>query len=241
MTDETARRRAPGMTPEERRAMIVRAALPLVAEFGGAVTTAQVARAAGIGEATVFRAFDDKDALIRACIAEALNPADMLRELHSIPLDTALEDRLLEAAEALDAHLGRMGAVMGAIHASGMPHRRPPRDRADANPDRPAAEGRPARPLGPEAVLEAGRSSGREAPLPEARSSAREASRIAVAEAITDLMEPDRAELRVSPAQAAGVFLQSQFGRPPVMESTDRRLMIDLFLHGALRREPTPA
>ncbi|MEV7628406.1 TetR/AcrR family transcriptional regulator [Actinoplanes sp. NPDC089786] len=230
MTDETARRRAPGMTPEERRAMIVRAALPLVAEFGGAVTTAQVARAAGIGEATVFRAFDDKDALIRACIAEALNPADMLRELHSIPLDTALEDRLLEAAEALDAHLGRMGAVMGAIHASGMPHRRPPRDSAPA-----------ASPLGPAAVLEAGRSSGREAPLPEARSSAREASRIAVAEAITYLLEPDSAELRVSPAQAAGVFLQSQFGRPPVMESTDRRLMIDLFLHGALRREPTPA
>ncbi|MFG1608300.1 TetR/AcrR family transcriptional regulator [Actinoplanes sp. NPDC049265] len=208
MTEPAGRRRAPGMTPEERRSMIVRAALPLVAEFGGAVTTAQVARAAGIGEATVFRAFADKEALLQACIAEALNPETMLSELHSIPLDAPLADRLVEAAEALDAHLGRMGAVMTAIHASGMPNRRPPRDRV---------------------------------PAAEDRSSGRDASMAATRSAIIELFEPDEAGLRVSPAQAAGVFLQMQFGRPPLLESGDRRLMVDLFLHGALRqRDPAP-
>lgn len=49
------------MSPEQRREMIVRAALPLVVEYGTSVTTAQIARAAGIGEGTIFRAFGDKD------------------------------------------------------------------------------------------------------------------------------------------------------------------------------------
>ena len=51
--------------------MIVAAALPLVAEYGAAVTTSQIARAAGIGEATIFRAFKDKDEVLDACVAEA--------------------------------------------------------------------------------------------------------------------------------------------------------------------------
>src|SRR5262245_36713587 len=112
MTETPTRRRAPGMSPEQRRDMIVRTALTLIAEHGAAVTTAQIARAAGIGEATIFRAFEDKDALLTACIAEVLDPAHALLELRSIALDQPLADRLLEAADALDAHLGRLGAVL---------------------------------------------------------------------------------------------------------------------------------
>lgn len=69
------RRRAPGMSPEQRRAMIIQAAIPLITEYGSAVTTAKIARAAGIGEGTVFRVFADKDELLQACIAEALSPS----------------------------------------------------------------------------------------------------------------------------------------------------------------------
>src|SRR5690348_6310622 len=118
MTETPTRRRAPGMSPEQRREMIVGAALPMVAEYGAAVTTAQIARAAGIGEATIFRVFEDKEALIAACVAAALDPEHALVQLRSIALDQPLPDRLLEAADALDAHLGRMGAVLGAVHAS---------------------------------------------------------------------------------------------------------------------------
>src|SRR4051794_2983541 len=125
MTEQPVRRRAPGMSPEQRREMIIHAALPLVAEFGTAVTTAQVARAAGIGEATIFRAFADKEALLAACVAEALDVTHLLRELRSISLDQPLAERLAEAADALRAHLDRMGTVIGALLASGH-NRRPP-------------------------------------------------------------------------------------------------------------------
>ena len=105
--------------------MIVRAALPLVAESGAAVTTAAIARAAGIGEATIFRVFADKNEVLQACITAALDPSTVLRELQSISLEQPLGERLAEAVGALDAYLGRMGAVIGAVHASGTPNRRP--------------------------------------------------------------------------------------------------------------------
>ncbi|CAM5691210.1 TetR/AcrR family transcriptional regulator [Streptomyces aurantiogriseus] len=115
----TPRRRAPGMTPDQRRAMIVAAALPLVAEYGAAVTTGRIARAAGIGEATVFRVFADKDELLDACVEEAVSPEAVLRELASISTELPLAERLAEVAEAMRAHLDRIGAVVGSLHASG--------------------------------------------------------------------------------------------------------------------------
>ncbi|MFJ4185092.1 TetR/AcrR family transcriptional regulator [Kitasatospora sp. NPDC089509] len=112
-------RRAPAMTPEGRREMIVRAALPLVIEYGTSVTTAQIARAAGIGEGTVFRVFSDKDSLLAACLAEALRPDDAVGHLAAIDPEQPLADRLVEAAEAIGGYLARMAAVSGALAASG--------------------------------------------------------------------------------------------------------------------------
>lgn len=104
--------------------MIIAAALPLVTAHGGAVTTQQVARAAGIGEATIFRVFADKEALLDAVVAEALRPDTAVAELAAIDLDQPLADRLVEAGEALKAHMDRLGAVLGALMASG--HNRAP-------------------------------------------------------------------------------------------------------------------
>ncbi|MEU1488183.1 TetR/AcrR family transcriptional regulator [Streptomyces sp. NPDC005752] len=117
--NQTTRRRAPGMSPEERRAMIIQTAIPLIAEYGAAVTTAKVARAAGIGEGTIFRVFADKDELLQACLAEALSPEHAVRELGAIEVSQPLPDRLAEAAQSLQAHLSRMGAIAGSLHASG--------------------------------------------------------------------------------------------------------------------------
>ncbi|MGV9574332.1 TetR/AcrR family transcriptional regulator, partial [Streptomyces nigra] len=103
------------MSPEQRREMIIQTAIPLIAEYGGTVTTAKIARAAGIGEGTIFRVFADKDELIQACVAEALSPDHAIRELDAIDLAQPLPDRLAEAAEALQAHMARMGAVMGSL------------------------------------------------------------------------------------------------------------------------------
>ncbi len=126
------------MTPEQRREMIIRTALPLVAEHGTAVTTAQIARAAGIGEATIFRVFTDKDELLDACVAEALRTDHVLAEIGAIPLDQPLPDRLAEAAAAIDAYLARMGLVIGTLHATGRRERRDPGG-GEPGPDRAAS------------------------------------------------------------------------------------------------------
>ncbi|AXB46364.1 TetR/AcrR family transcriptional regulator [Amycolatopsis albispora] len=113
------------MSTEQRREMIVRAVLPLVAEHGAAITTSQIAKAAGIGEGTIFRAFKDKDELLDACIAEAVRPDTALQAIAEIPLDQPLRDRLVEAAATLSAHLERLGSVVGAMFTAGRPMRRP--------------------------------------------------------------------------------------------------------------------
>ncbi|MEV6757155.1 TetR/AcrR family transcriptional regulator [Streptomyces sp. NPDC051214] len=120
--DQTTRRRAPAMSPEQRREMIIRTAIPLIAEYGAAVTTAKIARAAGIGEGTIFRVFADKDELLQACIAEALSPEHAVRELDAIDVSQPLPERLAEAAEALQAHMARMGAIMGSLGHGGGKH-----------------------------------------------------------------------------------------------------------------------
>jgi AcrR family transcriptional regulator len=110
--------------------MIVAAALPLLVERGAAVSTLQIAKAAGIGEATIFRAFADKDELLDACVAAALRNDHVLAELGAVPLDQPLAARLTEAATTLHAYLERMGAVIGAVHAAGRRGERGvPRDR----------------------------------------------------------------------------------------------------------------
>ncbi|MGW6905783.1 TetR/AcrR family transcriptional regulator [Streptomyces sp. NPDC054940] len=120
--NQTTRRRAPGMSPEQRREMIIQTAIPLIAEYGAAVTTAKIARAAGIGEGTIFRVFADKDELLQACVAEALSPEHAIRELDAIDVSQPLPDRLAEAAEALQAHMARMGAIMGSLGHRGGKH-----------------------------------------------------------------------------------------------------------------------
>ncbi|MFC3487638.1 TetR/AcrR family transcriptional regulator [Amycolatopsis roodepoortensis] len=107
------------MSADERRRMIVQSVLPLLVEHGAGVTSSQIARAAGIGEGTVFRVFKDKDELFATCFAEALKPDQVLDALAVIDLDQSLDDRLIEAADALSAHLQRMGALIAIMHGSG--------------------------------------------------------------------------------------------------------------------------
>ncbi|MBO8194051.1 TetR/AcrR family transcriptional regulator [Streptomyces oryzae] len=119
------------MDPDQRRAMIVSAALPLVVEYGPMVTTAKIARAAGIGEGTIFRVFSDKEALLAACMEEALRPDATIAHLEGISLDQPLAARLTEAAEVLRGHMNRIGDVAGALASLGKLSRPPVSDAAD--------------------------------------------------------------------------------------------------------------
>ncbi|MCF3146021.1 TetR/AcrR family transcriptional regulator [Streptomyces platensis] len=175
--------------------MIVAAALPLVAEYGAAVTTGQIARAAGIGEGTIFRAFKDKDELLDACVTEALGTDHVLRALASISLDAPLATRLAEAAEALHIHMERMGTVVGTLHASG--HRR------GRSPDSGSRGGETALPDGGGGEVPPLDGRGGEAPPPDSRKQ----SLAALRNAVIELLEPDRAAFRLSPEKVAAAFL----------------------------------
>lgn len=219
--------------------MIVAAALPLVAEYGAAVTTSRIARAAGIGEGTIFRAFKDKDELLDACVAEAVGTDHVLRELASISLDEPLAARLAEAAEALRAHMERMGTVVGALHASG--HRRGrgigigSRDGEAPLPDSRGGEAAPPDRRGGEAPPPD--SQGEEAPPPDSRAQ----SVTALRNAVIELLEPDRAAFRLSPEKVAAAFLALLFTRlqtPAPVPEADAPLtpdeLIAVLLHGTL-------
>ncbi|GAA1733934.1 TetR/AcrR family transcriptional regulator [Isoptericola hypogeus] len=91
------------MTPDDRRAAIVDAVLPLVGERGVDVTSRELADAAGVAEGTIFRAFGDKLTLVGAVAVEGLHrasgPEETRTELAAIDRTLPLEDRLTEVIE----------------------------------------------------------------------------------------------------------------------------------------------
>ncbi|GAA5116232.1 TetR/AcrR family transcriptional regulator [Pseudonocardia adelaidensis] len=100
--------------------MIVRAAIPLLVEIGPSVTTLQIARAAGISEPTIFRAFADKNELLAACLTEITDSRHVVDELDAIDPGLPLRDRLIALIEAVRAQGERTGAVVDAVSLAGM-------------------------------------------------------------------------------------------------------------------------
>ena len=101
MTQVQGRGRATALPIEERRSAIVAATLPLFLEQGAAVTTREIAQAAGIAEGTIFRVFDDKTALLDAVIEAALDTAPANAAIERIDPELPFEDRLVAAVEIL--------------------------------------------------------------------------------------------------------------------------------------------
>lgn len=115
--------RARRLAPDARRRTLVEATLPLVLRHGAAVSTRQIAEAAGVAEGTIFSVFPHKQALMRAVTAAALDPAATLRELAALDRSLPLRDRLIAAVEILQS---RLTGVFGLLDALGM--HRPPDD-----------------------------------------------------------------------------------------------------------------
>lgn len=109
------------MDPDDRRAAIVEAVLPVVAERGVDVTSRELAAAAGVAEGTIFRAFGDKRSLLGAVAVEGLHRAsgpDQTRvELASIDRSLPLAARLTEVIERGRQRMGDVVRWMGVLRA----------------------------------------------------------------------------------------------------------------------------
>ncbi len=106
------RKRAPSMAPQDRRTQLIDAAIPLLSRHGSAVTTAQVADAAGVAEGTIFRLFADKNSFLDAVLEHALDAEDVQSSLGCIDTRLSARARVVRAADAIRMHFERALPVM---------------------------------------------------------------------------------------------------------------------------------
>ncbi len=99
------------MSAEDRRLQILRVAVSLFSQKGfGGTTTKEIAHAAGVSEAMVFRHFATKQELYsaildhKACSGDSMNPEQMVAEALKQKDDHAVFEQL--ALGALDHHEG---------------------------------------------------------------------------------------------------------------------------------------
>ena len=111
----TKSKRAPALAPDDRRAMIVAATLPLLLEHGDRVTSRQIADAAGIAEGTIFRAFADKDEIIAAVVESALDPEPLEAALNAIPDGLDFEAGLAAAVVIMQQRVIDMWRLVSSV------------------------------------------------------------------------------------------------------------------------------
>ncbi len=107
--------RAAALPADERRAAIVAATLPLLMERGAGVTTRQIAEAAGIAEGTIFRVFDDKDAVLRAAVDLAFDTAPTEAALSAIDRDLPFESQLIESVQIMQERMAFIWRLVSAV------------------------------------------------------------------------------------------------------------------------------
>jgi AcrR family transcriptional regulator len=99
------------MSPADRRRAILAAVIPLLIKKGAAVTTAEMAQAAGIAEGTIFRVFPDKSALIGEALKATIDPDSVNDAVQAIDPSVSLDTKLTLAAQALLDHFRNVIAL----------------------------------------------------------------------------------------------------------------------------------
>jgi len=121
VTTETTSARARPMGVEQRQDMIIGVVIPLILEHGRDLTSKQIAEACGIAEGTIFRAFGDKDTLIKAAVDRYLDPLALRTSLRSIDHDLSLDDKLKAVFGLLRERFTGVIRMMSALGTPGPP------------------------------------------------------------------------------------------------------------------------
>lgn len=119
--------RAKPLPPEARRRTLIEATQPLLATFGAQVSTRQIAEAAGVAEGTIFRVFDSKEALIRACLTDALTHEGLAADVAALPPGLGLEETVTALVTAVARRVESVRALLSVLHHPAFvdPHRSP--------------------------------------------------------------------------------------------------------------------
>jgi AcrR family transcriptional regulator len=102
------------MAPDERRAALIAATIPLLNERGLDVSTRQIAEAAGVAEGTIFGVFRDKNLLVVTALTHALDPQPTLDELAAIDPALDLRLRMISAANRINERFTGNARLMAA-------------------------------------------------------------------------------------------------------------------------------
>jgi AcrR family transcriptional regulator len=211
--------RARPLPPEERRASLVAATIPLLSEHGLKVTTKQIAAAAGVAEGTIFRVFTDKTELIQAAINTAFDPEGTLAALAAIDLDLPLHKRCLDITAVLQDRLVTVFKIMIACRmAPGQQKYRPKQGTMPGQLGRPAPPGAPGGPFDPRTEQ--------------------------IFHEVVRLLEPDRDEFNLPVEQVANILRLLTFsGSHPFISDGNlltAEQITSTVLDGVRRRPDTP-
>jgi hypothetical protein len=135
----------------------------------------------------------------------ALDPVQVVQQLRAVSREHPLAVRLIEAVEALDTYHGRIVTFVEQVDTSGTP--------------------------APESAA-AGEPGTRRVDRDDLKSAAR---MDVIAQAVTELFQPDQERLRLPAAILADAFLGLYSGRKRTQHSAlPAEQLVDLFMHGAL-------
>jgi len=219
------------MTPEDRRAAILRATVPLLSERGINVTTRELAEASGVAEGTLFRVFPDKAALLRAALQQALDPALAVSELAAIAQTADPRVAITQAVRVMLSRGRDVAGLLVALHQLDESDGAEPADGVDDRRRRPGFHHGPHGIHGPHGVR--GPKGAAAHPLE------------LIGRAFASLLEPYRGRLRRDPAVCARLLMAiiltasrpTLAGPDPTLTADD---IVELFLDGVLTTTEPP-